>query len=226
MDEILSFRLLNLTLGDKTFFQNAKAQIYAGDTIALIGQSGSGKSLLLQILADLLPADTGTVIEYCGQNIHQIPPNIYRQHVTLINQEISLIPETVLDNLKFPFSFACHQDKHFCDEFHLNALRFLGKSADFLDKKVTVLSGGEKQIVNLLRTLQFSPDILLCDEITSALDPKTANLVLKLILNWQKDNKALIWITHTPEQIRQFADMDAKLWQIDNGQLLTNEVTL
>lgn len=211
---MLRFEGLYFAPDGTPLLNNVSGIINAGDKIALIGRSGSGKSLLLQALADLLSA-VGD-IWLLGRHITDIPPTTYRRQVALIGQEPSLSEGTVQDNLCLPFGFACHKNKTFNQAFHLHALATLGKSPDFLTKTTDVLSGGEKQLVNFLRSLQFDPDVLLLDEPTAALDPDTAHRLIQLVLAWHSPNKAFVWVTHTHEHLTY---LQGTLWVMADGQL-------
>ncbi|WP_435933035.1 ATP-binding cassette domain-containing protein [Moraxella bovoculi] len=70
--------------------------------------------------------------------------------------------------------------------------------------------------MSFLRTLQFNPRIALFDETTSALDDKTVNLLIRLVLDWHDDHKALIWVTHKPSEQQA---LGANLWRMENGVL-------
>ena len=70
--------------------------------------------------------------------------------------------------------------------------------------------------MSFLRTLQFNPTLALFDETTSALDDETANLLMRLVLDWHDNHKALIWVTHTPSEQQV---LGADLWRMDNGML-------
>ncbi|SPX84517.1 Uncharacterized ABC transporter ATP-binding protein YbbL [Moraxella ovis] len=122
----------------------------------------------------------------------------------------------MLDNLTAPFDFKYHQNKTFDKNWHLQKLATLGKNDNFIDQSIHELSGGERQIVSFLRTLQFNPTVALFDETTSALDDETANLLIGLVLDWHDDTKALIWVTHTPNEQQA---LGADLWRMDNGVL-------
>ncbi|MDO5651315.1 MAG: ATP-binding cassette domain-containing protein [Moraxella sp.] len=232
---LLSFHQLSVITNDKTLLQNATGKLNAGDKITLIGRSGSGKSVLLSTLANLMPHQQGNIY-YRGQNINDIPPATYHAKVGLIGQTPAILDGTVLDNLSLPFSFAYHNTQKADTNWYIDKLAQFGKSADFLAQSAQDLSGGERQIVNFLRVLQLNPSILLLDEPTAALDPQTAQALVALVLQWQssqapaenptqnpaetptqnQDTPAFIWITHTPEQTHE---LGAKQWHMDNGVL-------
>lgn len=95
----------------------------------------------------------------------------------------SLSDGTVLDNLTAPYDFKSHQNKTFNKHWHLQKLAALDKHNNFINQSMHELSGGERQIVSFLRTLQFNPTLSLFDETTSSLDEETVNLLIKLVLD-------------------------------------------
>ena len=212
---MLTFHQLTINACDKPLLHSVSGHLKAGDKVALIGHSGSGKSVLLQALADLLPLDDGAIY-FNGTALTDIAPVIYRSTVAFIAQKPALVQGTVLDNLRLPFGFLHHKGRVFDENWHKDKLAQLGKSATFLGQDVAHLSGGECQIVHMLRSLQFNPSILLLDEPTSALDPKTALALMDLVLDWHDEHKAFIWVTHTHDEI---ATLHAKTWTMTAGVL-------
>lgn len=103
----------------------------------------------------------------------------------------SLSDGTVLDNLTAPYDFKSHQNKTFNKHWHLQKLAALDKHNNFINQSMHELSGGERQIVSFLRTLQSNPTLSLFDETTSSLDEETVNLLIKLVLDWHNEHKAL-----------------------------------
>ncbi|WP_080945973.1 ABC transporter ATP-binding protein [Moraxella bovoculi] len=215
--------------GQKLLLNQVSFTLMAGQKVVLLGRSGSGKSLLLQALADLLPLQTGEIYlndpfgglahHNSPVSIANLPPRLYRSQVALIHQTPSLTDGTVLDNLMLPFGFKHHQGKVFDKNWHIARLAMLDKGVDFLGQSVHKLSGGERQLVNFLRSLQFDPKIVLFDEITSALDTKTAQMLMQLVLDWHGNDKAMIWVTHTPDEARH---LSAEVWHMDGGVLSTD----
>ena len=219
---LLSVNQLSYRVVDRTLLDDVTFDLNYGQKVALVGRSGSGKSVLLQALADLLPLNNRSAdsikLNKDGQLIplSQISTPDYRSAVALFHQTPSLSAGTVLDNLTAPFDFKHHQSKKFDKDWHLQKLATLGKHDNFINQSIHELSGGERQIVSFLRTLQFNPTVALFDETTSALDDETANLLIRLVLDWHGDHKALIWVTHTPSEQRA---LGADLWRMENGVL-------
>ncbi|MBP2170837.1 putative ABC transport system ATP-binding protein [Erwinia toletana] len=172
----------------------------AGDFVLLTGPSGSGKSTLLKIMASLLTPSAGE-IRFKGAPIAQLKAESYRQQVSYCFQTPALFGDTVYDNLAFPWQI--RQKKVERDELK-SWLQRVNLPAEILDKKASQLSGGEKQRVALLRNLQFLPQILLLDEITSALDEENKQLVNQLIAGLVKEEGiAVVWISHDSAEISQ-----------------------
>ncbi|MBE9578469.1 MULTISPECIES: ATP-binding cassette domain-containing protein [Moraxella] len=219
---LLTATALSYHTPDRTLLDNVSFALHYGQKVALVGRSGSGKSILLQALADLLPLDNAVtdriMLNKNGKltPLSQISPPDYRTAVALFHQTPSLSDGTVLDNLTAPFGFKHHQNKKFDKDWHLQQLTTLGKHDNFINQSIHELSGGERQIVSFLRTLQFNPTLALFDETTSALDDETANLLMRLVLDWHDNHKALIWVTHTPSEQQV---LGADLWRMDNGML-------
>ncbi|MTK11130.1 MAG: ATP-binding cassette domain-containing protein, partial [Clostridiaceae bacterium] len=94
-------------------------------------------------------------------------------------------------------------------------------STDYLEKDTINLSGGEKQRISLIRSLIFKPEVLLLDEVTSALDVDNTKIVENIINNLNEEGVTILWITHNPEQSRKYAN---KILTIENGSLKSLEV--
>lgn len=175
-------------------------QLNPGDFLLLTGPSGSGKSTLLKIIASLL-APTGGQIRWQNQDITQLQAEAYRQQVSYCFQTPVLFGNTVYDNLALPWQVRLKKPNRAA---FIADLAKVNLPADTLDKKIDQLSGGEKQRVGLLRNLQFLPEVLLLDEVTSALDDDNKALIHRLISEMVTDKGvAVIWISHDAEEIRQ-----------------------
>jgi putative ABC transport system ATP-binding protein len=174
----------------------------------VIGPSGAGKTLLLRALALLDPFDEG-VIQWQGQGIsgHAIPA--YRREVTYFHQRPARFEGSVESNLRQPFSLNVNRGRSFDRERILDLLDGLGRGPSFLEQSSRDLSGGESQIVALLRALQLGPAVLLLDEPTASLDEGTARAIEGLIGRWLSEKpaqRALLWVSHDQDQARRVAD--------------------
>ncbi|CAO97422.1 iron efflux ABC transporter ATP-binding subunit FetA [Erwinia tasmaniensis] len=168
-----------------------------GELLWLTGPSGAGKSTLLKIIASLLNPSSGDVC-LNGQRASGIKAEIWRQSVSYVFQTPQLFGRTVFDNLAFPYEIRQQPVER---RKLYDWLEKLNLSAEMLDKPVDQLSGGEKQRVALLRNVQFSPQILLLDEVTSALDDANKQAVQQLIEQQLQQGVAAIWISHDGHQI-------------------------
>ena len=203
----------------------ASGTLLAGQVTVLTGASGSGKSVLLRVLAGLLPMTTGDVwLQSDAQNrdtrdsIHEIAPMHWRSQVALLAQQPQLLEGSVIDNLQLPYRLASHQQKHFNIDWHIEQLENLERTSDFLQQDANTLSGGERQLVNTLRLLQLNPQVLLLDEPTAALDVDTSAKLVHLLINWlrREPTRTLLWVTHDTQDIMPLAD---KHWHMDAGVL-------
>jgi putative ABC transport system ATP-binding protein len=121
------------------------------------------------------------------------------------HQRAALIEETVETALQRPFALRVHRQRKFDRDRAAELFSGLGRGADFLEKKVADLSGGEIQLTALVRGLQCDPTILLLDEPTAALDRPTAAAVENLIDGWlaEDSQRAMIWVSHNEDQAQR-----------------------
>ncbi|MFP3800382.1 ATP-binding cassette domain-containing protein [Paraburkholderia sp. SIMBA_027] len=187
---------------DQVLLQPADFALHGGERVVLTGPSGSGKSVFLRALALLDPLDGGTV-RWHGEAVARAQIPSYRRHIAYLRQRPALIDGSVEDNLRYPYSLAVYRDSRF-DAARVHALfDATGRGADFLTRAASELSGGEAQIVALVRVLQLDPEALLLDEPTASLDPESAREVEALVEQWfelRRETRATVWISHDPAQ--------------------------
>jgi putative ABC transport system ATP-binding protein len=193
-----------------------------GDRLAVTGPSGSGKTVLLRALALLDPLDEGS-IEWQGRSLSGAAIPAYRKQVAYLHQRPALFEGTVEDNLAYPFTLESHRGKRFDRERVVGILETLNRDGSFLDKASRDLSGGEAQLVALIRCLQLDPVMLLLDEPTASLDIATSEAVEGILYRWQLEvplKRATIWVSHDLEQARR---MSSRRLQMHAGGILTEE---
>lgn len=189
-------------LSDVTF------ELAAGEALALEGESGSGKSTVLHLIAGLDRADSGS-IKIDGQEIVGLKDvetaALRRDTVGVVFQQFNLIPSlTVAANIAFHARLGKRYDEAWTAEI---AAR-LGLS-DHVQKYPEALSGGQQQRVAIARTLAARPKLVLADEPTGNLDETTADTVLDLLLDSARESgAAVLMVTHSP---RLAARMDRRL---------------
>ncbi|CAM3890222.1 putative ABC transport system ATP-binding protein [Rahnella sp. BIGb0236] len=197
--DLLHLHDVSFTRNNIPLLEPVSLSLEPGEFTLLTGPSGSGKSTLLKIIASL-QNPTGGKVYFNGEDIAQIKPEVYRQRVSYCFQTPSLFGETVYDNLALPYQI---RNKKPDEEQMRNWLERVKLSADMLTKRTQELSGGEKQRVALLRNLQFMPDVLLLDEITSALDEENKININDIIAGLvEKEQIAVLWVSHDTNEIR------------------------
>ncbi|MDY0272532.1 MAG: ATP-binding cassette domain-containing protein [Advenella sp.] len=201
----------------------ASCIIQRGDRIVLSGGSGSGKSVFCRLLALLDPPDQGRIF-FNRQLVTQADIPHYRSRVAYIRQRPVLLKGTVQENLMFPFALRINREHHFSPKKITRFLSIIDKPDSFLQKNAADLSGGERQLVCLLRVLQLDPVILLLDEPTSALDRNMVMQVELLINKWMQlhdEARAYVWISHDEPQKQR---VGRQVWRMNAGVLTTGLV--
>ena len=195
---LLQLNNIGYSIEEKTILDNVQINLQAGDFKLITGPSGCGKSTLLKIIASLISPTQGT-IQFQGKDINTISPETYRQQVSYCTQTPTLFRQTVYDNLVFPYQIRklpLNKEKVISD------LHQFSLHESILDKGINELSGGEKQRISLIRNLQFLPQVLLLDEITSALDEENKIIVNEFIHHLTSDKKiGVLWVTHDQDEI-------------------------
>ncbi len=214
---ILEFQNVTFASEDKAILKNISVSIEPGDFISLVGPSGSGKSTFLKLCSHLISPTSGDIF-FKNKNMLQYNPTELRKSIAYCFQTPHLFGDRVLENIKFPFAVRNEKYNHKRVE---KLFSLFGMSTDYLNRKVQNLSGGEKQRIALIRSLIFKPEILLLDEVTSALDEKNTQIVEKVIASLNKEGITLLWITHNPKQAIKYAN---KVLTIEAGEIKSFEV--
>ena len=182
----------------------------------MTGPTGSGKTLLLRAFALLDPFDA-TKFWWRGEPVIPSAVPAYRASVMYLHQRPALIEGTVEDNLRLPYSLKVWENHSFDRVKVARSLREVGQEENFLLRSVQNLSGGERQIVAIVRVLQLEPTILLLDEPTASLDVSSAAAIERLVDLWYANDRAFLWVSHSGEQAERVATRTVRL---QNGRML------
>jgi phospholipid/cholesterol/gamma-HCH transport system ATP-binding protein len=210
--DITVIEITNLckSFGDNHVLNNFSMNLKRGQNLAVLGKSGSGKSVLIKCIIGLMPPDEG-MIKVFGTNIpdlNQDDLDKIRVRVGFLFQSNALYDSmTVRENLEFPLRrHWMEKEKRNVNELVMEALENVGLP-ETIDMMPSELSGGMKKRISIARTLILKPDIILYDEPTTGLDPITAREISNLILKVQeKYNTSSVIISHDMNCIKIVAD--------------------
>jgi len=223
-DNVLKIKDLCKSFGDNKVLDNFNLELKRGESLVVLGKSGSGKSVLIKCIIGLLKPDSGTIYVF-GENVpdlnHDELDNI-RSKVGFMFQSNALYDSmTVRENLEFPLrrhSLAISRQDN--DRVVLAALEDVGL-AHTIDMMPAELSGGMRKRIALARTLILKPEIILYDEPTTGLDTITAKEIIQLMLLIQKKyNTSSLIISHDMNCVRLASNKVAIL--IDGKCYATN----
>jgi len=183
-----------------------------GETVAVVGESGSGKSTLARVITGLLPREKGEVL-FHGQSL---PPALAERSRDLLRRiqmvyqmpDIALNPrQRVEEIIGRPLTFYLGIRGAELKRRVAELLGAIDLPADFAHRLPGELSGGQKQRVCIARALAAEPELIICDEVTSALDPLVAEGILQLLSRLQREHGcAYVFITHDLGTVRRIAD--------------------
>ena len=215
---------LRKTLGERRILDGLSLAIEAGQTVAILGPSGGGKSTLLRCLNGLIPFEEGEVD--VGGNVLKPGPASngnaavsarIRRLVGMVFQDFQLFPHlTAIGNVVEAPIRVLGQSRAEAHERGRRLLERVGLG-DRGDAWPRQLSGGQKQRVAIARALAMSPQALLCDEITSALDPELKGEVLDVLVGLKAEGITLLCVTHEIGFARRAAD---RVVVLDGGRMI------
>ncbi|HEL2625781.1 TPA: amino acid ABC transporter ATP-binding protein [Streptococcus suis] len=206
---MLELRNLSKRFEDKQIFSNYDLVIPEGKIVAIVGQSGGGKTTLLRMLAGLETIDSGTLM-YNGQELPL--EELGKRHLLgFVFQDFQLFPHlSVLENLVLSPMKTQNMSRSEAEDKTLKLLDTLGL-ANHASAYPFSLSGGQKQRVALARAMMIDPEIIGYDEPTSALDPELRKEVEKLILENRATGITQIVVTHDMQFAENIADEIIKI---------------
>jgi peptide/nickel transport system ATP-binding protein len=203
----------------KNVLEDINVNIVKGKTVAVVGESGSGKSTLARVITGLLPPSHGKII-FNGTELN--PALSMRskkdlQSIQMIYQiaDIAMNPRHKIKKIiGRPLQFYLGLTGKQKDERVLELLRLIEIPEEFAERYPGQLSGGEKQRICIARALAAEPELIICDEVTSALDQLVAKGILDLLLNLQKElGVSYLFITHDLATVKSIADEIVVMYQ-------------
>ena len=203
---ILNIEEVSIFQQDETIFENINININKGDFIYLIGKTGSGKSSLIKtIYADLeLQKGEISVGGFTLKNLKENKIPFLRRKLGIVFQDFNLLKDrSVFDNLKFVLQATEWKNKRKIEDRIYEVLEIINIK-DLIHKFPHQLSGGQKQKVAISRALLNNPDLIIADEPTGNLDPKTSLEIMQLLLNLNKKGNTILMATHDFILIKQF----------------------
>jgi peptide/nickel transport system ATP-binding protein len=209
---LLRARKVDAAYGSIKVLHDVSLDVPRGRTVAVVGESGSGKSTLARVITGLLPPATGEIL-FDGK---ALPPALAGRTKDMLRrmQMIYQMPDTALnprrrvrDILGRPLQTHLGLSGAALERRILELLEMIELDDNFMDRLPGELSGGQKQRVCIARALATDPDLIICDEVTSALDQVVAEGILKLLLRLQKKlGVSYLYITHDLATVRAIAD--------------------
>jgi len=204
---LLSISGLRKSFGDNVVLDGFDMDVAPGECVVLIGASGSGKSTLLRCVNLLETVDDG-VIELAGQDITdpRVNPDQVRARMGMVFQAYNLFPHlSVLDNIMLAPVRVHRRSRAEAATAAQEILERVGL-ADKARVRPDELSGGQQQRVAIARALVNSPELMLLDEVTSALDPELVGEVLDLLVSLKADGMTMVLATHEMAFAKEVAD--------------------
>jgi phospholipid/cholesterol/gamma-HCH transport system ATP-binding protein len=221
MSEPIVITNLHKSFGAQTVLDGIDLSVAQGETLAVLGRSGTGKSVLLKLIIGLQTPDSGS-IRILGQEVTALEPeglNQLRKKIGFLFQQAALYDSlSIGDNVAFPLDRHKKLPAEERQERVRTLLSSVGLDDGHPDKLPSQISGGMQKRVGLARALALEPEILLFDEPTAGLDPITAAEISQLILELKKQHgTTAIMVTHDIHAARTFAN---RLALVDQGKIV------
>lgn len=199
--------------GSRIIFSDLNLNFQSGIVYALIGDSGCGKTTLLNMLAKLETFDKGEIV-YKGKSLTSLKnEEFYRNELGYLFQNFGLLEsQTIRENLELGLIGKKQNRKQEKERLLLQALQAVRLDYLSLNQKIYELSGGEAQRVALAKIILKDPPLILADEPTASLDPKNSKEIMEILLELRNANRTIIIATHNPS-IWKMADQVIHLSQ-------------
>ena len=203
----LRFSEVSKSFGTNTVLNGISLDVAAGEVVTFIGASGSGKTTLLRCVNLLETIDAGTI--HLDEDLITgvgIDPNPIRRRIGMVFQSYNLFPHmSVTRNVTLALTEVLGEDREVARDKAVTLLRRFGL-ADKVDRYPDQLSGGQQQRVAIARAMALNPEVLLLDEITSALDPELVGEVLDVIRELKGSGITMLFATHEMSFAREISD--------------------
>ena len=204
---MVSIKGLHKSFGNLEVIKGVSLDVMKGEVICIIGPSGSGKSTIIRCINALNDIQKGSIlVEGLEVNDPDLDKRELRKKVGMVFQQYNLFPhKTALENIMMAPLLVMKQDKDTVEKMArglVKKVRLEGKEDNYPGE----LSGGQQQRVAIARSLAMSPDVMLFDEVTAALDPETVNEVLLAIKELAEDGMTCLLVTHEMGFAREVAD--------------------
>ncbi|MEI2415755.1 amino acid ABC transporter ATP-binding protein [Orrella sp. JC864] len=226
MSTVVELNNVHKRFGANAVLKGVTLAIPKGHVTAIIGRSGSGKSTALRCMNRLERIDEGTIV-VCGHALHadEVDLRRLRMDVGIVFQSYNLFPHlTVEENITLAPLAVKRMSRAQAREIAQRTLGQVGL-ADKARAYPEQLSGGQQQRVAIARSLAMEPQVMLFDEVTSALDPQLTNEVLRVIEALAAQGMTMVLVTHEMEFAARVADTvifmhEGKVWETGPGQML------
>jgi ATP-binding cassette subfamily B protein len=215
----IEFKNVSFTYEDTniTALKNVSFTVEQGKTLAILGNTGSGKSTIINLVARLYDVDKGEVL-IDGENIQQINLNNLRQSIGFVPQEAFLFSDTIKTNIQFGDENASDEkiEQAAKDAYiHHNIIDFNEGYNTYVGERGVTLSGGQKQRISIARAIIKNPKILIFDDCLSAVDTETEEIILNNLHKISQDKTTLI-VTHRISSVKN-ADT---IIVLENGKII------
>lgn len=210
-DSMIELQHIWKQFGSRVIFSDLSLNFQGGMVYALIGDSGCGKTTLLNMLAKLETFDKGEIF-YKGNSLTSIKnEEFYRNELGYLFQNFGLLEsQTIRENLELGMIGKKKNKKQEKERLLLQALQAVRLDYLSLNQKIYELSGGEAQRVALAKIILKNPPLILADEPTASLDPKNSKEIMEILLELRNANRTIIIATHNPS-IWKMADQIIRL---------------
>ena len=212
-DSMIELQHIWKQFGSRIIFSDLNLNFQSGIVYALIGDSGCGKTTLLNMLAKLETFDKGEIV-YKGKSLTSLKnEEFYRNELGYLFQNFGLLEsQTIRENLELGLIGKKQNKKQEKERLLLQALQAVRLDYLSLNQKIYELSGGEAQHVALAKIILKDPPLILADEPTASLDPKNSKEIMEILLELRNANRTIIIATHNPS-IWKMADQVIHLSQ-------------